>query len=170
MGQLVVLSRPPAPISKKGCNWADFPKNIRRDGKQRFVNLCICVPAKEITAWANRSKKTWLQGWEFQSVLKKQNRSTQYFVPGLRHASFALKCGHVRMLKNAMRVHLSHQMEKSANQHARSPHFGTARTPKCDSCACASRPRGTSKWPRRLQWMMLKERPTCSCGLGGGSF
>ncbi len=59
-----------------------------------------------------------VQGGEFQSVLKKQNRSTQNFVPGLRHASFALKCEHVRMLKNAMRVDLSRQMEKSANQHA----------------------------------------------------
>jgi hypothetical protein len=55
--------------------------------------------------------------------------NTQYFLRGLQHASFALTCGHVRMSKNAMRVDLSPQMEKSANQQARIPHFGKAGTP-----------------------------------------
>ena len=49
--------------------------------------------------------------------------NTQYFLPGLQHASFALKCGHVRMSKNAMRADLSRQMKKTTDQHARIPHL-----------------------------------------------
>ena len=48
----------------------------------------------------------------------KKNRSTQYFVPGLRHASFGPICRHVCMSKNAVRADLSCQMKKTTNQHA----------------------------------------------------
>ena len=44
------------------------------------------------------------------------------FLPGLWHASFAPKCGHVRMSKYAMHVDLSRQMKKKQiNKH--SPRF-----------------------------------------------
>jgi len=44
----------------------------------------------------------------------------KYFAPGLRHASFAPKCGHIRMSINAMHVDLSRQMKKKQqiNKHA----------------------------------------------------
>ena len=68
-------------------------------------------------------------------VPKCSDRSTQYFVPGLQHASFVPKCRIVCMLKNVMRVDRSRQMEKSANQQARILHFdfGKSGTRYCTS-------------------------------------
>ncbi len=70
--------------------------------------------------------KIWLQGGEFQSVLKK--RSTQYFVPGIRHASFApKKCRHhdVRMSKNMQCVLIFPAKWKKQQINTTTPAAGT---------------------------------------------
>ena len=61
----------------------------------------------------------------------KKNRSTQYFVPGLQHASFGPICRHVCMSKNAVRADLSCQMKNNnkSTRDAHIPHIGKAGTP-----------------------------------------